>query len=314
MKKKFRVLILLIAAHFLVCRPESAFVAQKLTRCMVYEISESEPVFTRILDEGDVAYYGLILQATGQRELRDYLLAKKRDHLWEYNWDYGVTAEDSALVMDGLLASGVKPADLLASAQRLGREYFVQSSGGFRTVLNPRSAYWDKASVVTTGHIASLLRQIAPQEFSAQIQSAASFLQAAQLPDGSWKGEWFPSRTIPSYYSLRFLATHRSAYAAELRRGTEYLRGSQQSNGSWSQSVIETAAAILGLLAADAAGAKPEIAKARQWLREKLKHPLQGEAVLYYWFERKGSKSREFFHCSDLGEVTKAWALLALKD
>ena len=311
---KIRLPMLLIAGFLLACRPDPGFVAHKLTRCMVYDISDSAPEFTRIHDEGDVAYYGLILQATGQRELRDYLLAKKRDHLWEYNWDYGVTAEDSAIVMDGLLSSGVKPAQLLASAERISREYYVQSSGGFRTVLNPRSAYWDKASVVTTGHIAWLLRQISPVEFSGQTESAARFLQKTQLPDGSWKGEWFPSRTIPSYYSLRFLATNRLAYASELRRGTEYLRGNQQADGSWSNSVIETSAAILGLQAADNPGFKKEIEQGRHWLREKIRHSVQGEAVLYYWFERKGSKSREFLHCSDLGEVTKAWALLALKD
>jgi hypothetical protein len=55
----------------------------------------------------------------------------------------------------------------------------------------------------------------------------------------------------------------------------------------------------------------PLLDKAKKWL---LSRQTQagwiGEQVLYYWYEEDGEKL--FFCCRDKGQITTAWAILAL--
>jgi len=307
MKKFPLAFVLLVVA----CVEKKSFAPEKLTHCMIYEIRRAEPVYLRQIEEGDVAYYGLILQSAPDAKVLKYLQEKSRDHLWEYQWDYGVTAADSALVLEGLLAAGIHSELLRPSAEKLSLEYFEPRSGGFRTVLNARAVYWEGAHVVTTAHIAWILYQIDSKKYQLQIRSAMKFVEEMQQSDGSWKADWFPSRNISLYYSTRLLAISPERYSSQLAKAKLFLQKTMQPEGSWSGSIIETAAALLALRTLG--DSEREITAATSWLKLQIQRPIQGEPVLFYWFERSKDAPKEFFHCSDKGQITQAWARLALK-
>ena len=85
----------------------------------------------------------------------------------------------------------------------------------------------------------------------------------------------------------------------------------QNSDGGWNDSVIDTANALLTLKVAGVA--RDRQIRGSQWLRAREKSPgWVGEPVLYYWVELP-TGTRLFYHCLDKGAVTGAWALLALK-
>ena len=117
------------------------------------------------------------------------------------------------------------------------------------------------------------------------------------------QGRWFPSHMVTTYYAARLLDDFRF----ENLHST--ICNLQSSNGSWRESVIETAAAIraLRVLAPNDAA----LGRARAWLlTQRESGTWRGEPMLYYWFEDGGEKL--FYHCADKGEITTAWAMLAL--
>ena len=288
----------------------TAFKAEPLTSCAVYRLTPSAPHFVKRIEEGNIAYYGLILQSEYDEAIREYLLEQSKDGLWEYQEGYGVTAEDSALVIEGLLESGAAPDVLRHSMTRLVERYYCEAEGGFKTVLEGRARYWRGVSVETTAHVAYLLHRIAPNAYRHEIQSCVRYLHGQQQPDGHWTGRWFPSVMIPTYYSARFLASVDGPYSQNVRRAVDFICDTQQEDANWSDSVIDTSAAILAL---DAAGAGVrERAEARRWLPSREEAAgWPGELVLYYWFEERDD--RIFFSCMDKGQITTAWARLALR-
>ncbi len=174
-----------------------------------------------------------------------------------------------------------------------------------------RSAYWFGPSVDATAHAAWLLHQLDPQRFQTHVDSCARAVAAWQREDGSWAGTWFPSALVTTHDAVRLLSTRAQQYEAPLARARAYLRTSQEPDGSWHGSVIDTANAVLTLksLGDDSAAAEA----GRSWLRSRRKpHGWDGEPVLYYWFEI-GPAERLFFHCRDRGRITTAWATLALR-
>lgn len=312
----FLILLLATAA----CKPRSgaapaapaqpaAFTPEKLTTCVRTDISGDEPVYLDRLAEGDVAYYGLILQARGDAAIADYLLANSVDGLWEYQKGYGHTAPDSTLVIEGLLEHGIAPERLAPSAEALVKYYWREEASSFRTVAVGRAAYWSRPAVETTAHAAYLLKRIAPERYGEQIEMSARFVRAQQGEDGRWSGRWFPSHAVPTFYAARFLDTFGNEYRREIASAAAGLLKKQSAAGDWEGSVIETAAAVRTLALV---GEYPEaVARGRAWIKERIKNGAPGEPVLYYWFEDGGS--RILYSCQDHGAVTGAWAALALR-
>ena len=112
-----------------------------LIRATIYDLQDDRPVFLQTIEEGNIAYYGLVLQATPNPDLRAYLLRHSVDNLWEYQIDFNPTAEDSLLVIEGLWRTGDAQA-LLPSLAELVKRFYKEDDGAFHTVLEGRAPYW----------------------------------------------------------------------------------------------------------------------------------------------------------------------------
>jgi protoporphyrinogen oxidase len=281
---------------------------------LVTRLTDAGPVVKGSVPDGTIAYYGLLLSAEPDPEIERYLLGEAEDGLWAYQQGYGVTALDSALVMEGLLASGRHAALLEASAARLVEKFFDAGEGGFRTLPHGRTGrapYWQGTDCPATAFCAWLLARIAPTRYAAECAAAAAFLRRRQSLTGEWPGKWFPSRTIPAFYAVRLLATSGAESAAACRRAGLWLRSRQEEDGSWTGAVIETSAALLAL--AVLGGHDEVVARGREWLaRRRTAVGWPGEPILHYWFEEAGG--RTYYHTADTGRITSAWATLALRE
>jgi squalene cyclase len=65
------------------------------------------------------------------------------------------------------------------------------------------------------------------------------------MEQGCWRGKWFPSTMITTYYAVRFLHHMGERYDDTIQKAKHWILVSQEARGSWNQSVIETSAAIL---------------------------------------------------------------------
>ncbi|HET9625857.1 MAG TPA: FAD-dependent oxidoreductase [Kofleriaceae bacterium] len=287
-----------------------------------YVLHDAQPAFLEHKTEGNIAFHGLVLQAAPDPALRDDLLARRRDGLWEYHQGYGITTEDSTLVIEGLWAAGTPREVLLPSLQALVDRCFDDAAGAFHTIPRDRqgrAAYWQGPSIDATAHAGYLLHAIAPEPFATQIERCADFLCAHQAADGRFTGRWFPAWTWTTYHAVRLL--HATARTAAAERARWALLRDQADDGSWQRAVIHTAAAVLALGVLDAGD--PAIARGRAWLRgQERRDGWPPEAVLYYWFDGHARSAgwydgpaarRVFFHAMDRGRITTAWARLALK-
>ncbi len=288
-------------------------IGDPLTLCTVYRIHDNRPVFVKTTLDGNVAFYGLILQSTGNEKIAEYLLSKSLGGLWEYHDGYGVTSADSAFVIEGLLSAGYEGM-ARRSLEIIVNKYYSREKGTF-LALRPHEGgapYWSLPAVETAAHIAYLLYiAFGGRRYREQILSTAKFVAKNQQSDGGWQSTWFPSRTLPVFYAVRLLRLFREQYVDNLARAENYLLRMQNKDGSWNERFIETAAALraLNVLGASHINAYE---KGVQWLHDHLNDAKgKGEPVLFYGIKRK--KQVFFVHCSDTGLVTKAWITLALK-
>jgi predicted NAD/FAD-dependent oxidoreductase len=302
----------------LVCReyrsPPICFQAQPLAITQAIALTGRGPRLEDRVTDGTVAYHGLLLAADPtDRERAQYLAGESEGDLWAYQQGYGVTALDSALVMEGLLIAGGYKALLRRSAHRLVDVFHDPEDGGFRTIpldRVPRAPYWLGTDCPATACCAWLLWRSDSDAYAPVIEAAAIWLQRKQLVTGGWPGKWFPSDTIQVFYAMRLLLARDDRFQAACERASVWLLSEQSRDGSWKGSVIETAAAMLALsLHPDRQ--TPAIRCAGDWLRQRGPSGLwPGEPILHYWFEDQGRTT--FFHTTDTGHITSAWARLAL--
>ena len=150
-----------------------------------------------------------------------------------------------------------------------------------------------------------------PSGLKARLNACVRFLLAGQHRDGYWQGKWFPSRLITTRYAARLCKQFPETCADALARAQAFVLQGQHLNGSWNDSVIDTANAIL--LLRETEGLNDACKRGEKWLVNRKKTSgCAGEPVLYYWFDMPGG-NRVFYHCIDTGAVTRAWALLALE-
>jgi hypothetical protein len=282
-----------------------------LVDAWVYRMTPERPELVRRLEQGDIAFYGPILEATPDPELASYLVGSATGDMWEYHHGFGPTAEDSALVLEGLLAAGTDPTILHRSAARLVEVYFDAGAGAFHTVHGGRARYWAGPSVDATAHVGWLLWRLDRARWAAEIGACRAFLRSRRDPGGCWRGRWFPSVMLTTFLAARLLATTDDGMAS-LGDTQRLLADTQRPDGSWGGSAIDTAFAIRTLRAL---GARPDaVASGRRWLAARRgADGWPGEPVLYYTMETDDPGVRFFFHCVDKGAVTSAWAALALR-
>ncbi|MBN1386411.1 FAD-dependent oxidoreductase [Candidatus Woesearchaeota archaeon] len=285
----------------------SKFRSDYLVRASVFDMAD-KPVYRCTKEEGDIAFYGLILKANHDASLRDYLIYISKDGLWEYQHGVGVTAEDSALVIEGLYEFGEDKAFLKYSLQRLKELFYNVEHGAFLTTQKGRAPYWKGPSIDATAHIGYLLNKISPDNFSSEIKACAAFVASSQESKGFWRGKWFPSLMITTFYAVRLL--HDLGFHDSVDKAGKFILNTQEDDGSWNGSVIDTSAAVLALNCLGVGEASQE--RAKGWLiSKKGADGWKGEPVLYYWFDDGHDKC--FYDCVDKGRITSAWAELALK-
>jgi protoporphyrinogen oxidase len=297
---------------------QTDFAAEPLAMTWASRMTGDGPKGTERLQDGTIAYYGLVLQAQPDRDLEQYLLGEAVDGLWGYQQGYGVTSLDSALVMEGLLTTGRHHALVRTNCRRLVEAFYDHQSGAFWTIAvdsSGRAPYWRGPDCPATAFCGWLLHRIDPGRYAAQIVRCRQYLLSQQRVTGGWPGKWFPSKTLQIWYAVRFLAATNDdaagtgTAAAACRRAALWLTSRQEGNGSWGESVIETSAALLAL---DVTGdSREEQTRGREWLKAQQTGPgWLGEPILEYWFEDEGR--RTLFHTRDCGRITTAWATLAL--
>jgi len=279
-------------------------------------LEASGPRYLGRIDDGDVAYWGLIACAEPSPALTRYLWSASKDGLWEYHRGYGTSAADSAFVIEGLLRTGEDRERLRVSLDRLVARYHDRDSGGFLTVLHPRAAYWAGPSADTTAQILWLLTELAPERREL-IAGALGYVLDAQADDGLWPSRWYPSRSLATFLATRAVAAAACVLdrrvVAELGRARLGLVQVQRDDGSWEGSVIDTSAALL-TLADPQTGA---CARGLAWLESRKRDQAEGpawpgEPILSYWFELPSGERRMYFTV-DHGRITSAWATLALR-
>ncbi len=291
----------------------SQFHPEPLATSLTTVLTEQGPKVKGTVEDGTIAYYGLVLRSRPDTHLERYLVGEAEDGLWSYQYGYGVTSLDSALVMEALLENGRHGQLLSHSADRIVTEFFDGEEGGFRTIPHSRQGrapYWLGTDCPATAYCAWLLARIAPERHGAVIRACAEYLRRKQHISGSWPGKWFPSETIPIYYAVRLLAPMGAEFVKSCERARLWLWGKQRKDGSWQGSVIETAAAILAL---DVLGESTEqTRKGCDWIHGcAVGSNWAGEPILQYWFEEDGRKM--LFTTHDKGRVTTAWATIALQ-
>ncbi|MDD2582926.1 MAG: FAD-dependent oxidoreductase [Desulfuromonadaceae bacterium] len=306
------------------------FVPEFLTDVFIYQLTDNRPIFRKRTEEGTIAFYGLILQATQDMKLCRYLLDCSVDGLWEYQQGFGVTAEDSALVLEGLWSVDLPATTLLPHLRKLIEAFYNAEQGAFHTVLQGRAAYWHGPSGDATSLAGHLLQCIAPDEFTDIIASCRSYLLQTQGVEGAWRSKWFPETLVPTWYAVRLLISDYQANKEAIDRAVNYTLNRQSPKGCWNNSIIDTSAALLLLKTVNRLQPENEktdttlftrIEKASTWLiSEQATDGRRGEPLLYYWFEEQSPCPdlipglRLFYHCSDKGKISAAWAKLALAE
>ena len=298
--------------------------SEYLVECTIYQLGTDRPHALQTKHECNLSYWGTVLQAEALRAdpdpaLRQYLLQSTRESLWEYQTGFGVTADETVLACEGLLAAGEGAETLGPSLRRLVELFHDREQGAFlalshqcrsiKACAQGRADYWFGASLDATSQAAWLLERVLPGEHRPVVEACGRYVARAQRTDGSFSGLWFPNTLLTTWHAVRLLAALAPAHDESVQRALGFITRRQAHDGSWSQSVIETSAAVLAL---DLLGERAGIARALAWL-ESRRSPSgwAGEPLLYYWFEISPGQ-KLFFHCRDRGRVTSAWAQLAL--
>ncbi|HEU4404391.1 MAG TPA: FAD-dependent oxidoreductase [Polyangiaceae bacterium] len=310
------------ARAYLDAAPEvEAFRSEHLVEASVYELDDDRPRFVGLTSEGNVSFYGLLLQADPDPALARYLLASARDSLWEYQVGFGVTSDDSVLALEGLLEAGAGRDLLEPSFERLVELFYSEPLGAFQAIserrdevkacAQGRAAYWLAPSLDATAQAAYLLLRFDPVRYRPVIEACARYVAAAQRSEGGWRGLWFCAEMATTFQALRLLAALGGPYDASVRRAATFVAEAQGPDGSWAGSVLQTAAAVRALGALGRGEDEP-VRRAKAWLRAReTPAGWAGEPLIYYWFETEPGR-KTLFHCRDKGKITTAWARLAL--
>ena len=205
-----------------------------LSTCSKYRISDFRPEFDSVLHEGNVAYYGLIAQAQ-----EDSVLAKKvadvstKSNLWEYGYGYGATSADSAIVLEALIQLDVRREKIDKSLDSMIVKYYDNRQGCFKTVEGiGRAKYWKGCSAGVTAHIGFLLNRFNSDKYRDIIEKCADYVSKNRGPKGLWSSRWFPSFTVPTYYSIRLLKNFKDKYKDIISKAVDAVKTSQNEDGS----------------------------------------------------------------------------------
>ncbi len=296
-----------------------------LTDVWVYDLFKETPRFVRKYEAGNIAFYGIVLQASHDRDLKKYLIENSQEGLWEYQNGFGVTAEDTLPVLEGLISCKSDDGFIRKSAEQLIKTWYNVKEGAFNTICKSENKYWLGPSIDATANAGYLLGLIDSERYSPVISSCRIFVSKNQKNDGLWQGKWFPSQMITTLYAVRLLIEGDEYAISLVERATSSVLSSFR-NGTVNSSVIDTSAALLILSlwynSPYATGSVISLKEVRTALISgirflKLACPeglhKGGEPVLYYLVKKTRERSR-LYHSVDKGLIAGAWAAIAIRE
>ena len=300
------------------------FQGKHLLHTQIYRMDANRPVFLGQTKEGDIAYYGILLGAHKEEDLKQYLLDCAKDGMWEYQEDFGITLDDSLLVIEGLWRAGWEEEEFRYSLEQLIHYFYDQDLGAFHT-LSPRPAqrlvlaggrskYWKGPCTEGTAQMGWLLSQSEKGDYSEIIARCQAYLGQHQHPLGFWASKWFPSYMWGTYYGLALLLQNPNQFTSNINKARRFLINSQQENGSWQDSVLETSFAVRALKILNYDEQHDYVKAGIDWLHTRLeKGQLTSESLLYYWFEEPDG-TKLFHEACDGGSIAQALVKLALEE
>ena len=246
--------------------------------------------------------------------------------MWEYHTGFGTTLEDSLLVLEGLIDSGL---DELAYKYHLDKcidSFYDHKSGLFITLIKGRADYWQGPSIHGTVHAYYLILKYYPDIINTlQIQELIDYLFSEFSNNHSWSSRWFCNSHFTSFYVIRLLCILPSSVQVcdLVYLYFDKLIQTQLYNGSWDNSLTSTACALLSL---------KSIVDSKIMLctSDYIDNFIRGvdfvngyphkahtkEPILYYWYDtshQNSLSSKRFFHCVDNGLITKSLIDLSLR-
>ena len=289
----------------------------KLTHCSRYKIVAEKPEFIDTFEEGNIALYAPIAQATNDRNLAQKVSdARTNDFQWGYGYGYDATSFDSSIVLESLVSLEVDRDTVRKSLESLKKIYFRKDEGCFTTLPENigRSAYWQACSSDITSHLGWIFYKFDPQKYGKLAKLCAEYIKNAinANSESKFKSKWFPSNYMTPYYAARLFKSFGKGYQKELDIIEKYLMSKQTENGSFSESVLETSYAVLAMKALENKELFPNIEKAEFWLRNNKNH--LPEPILYYWIDSdENPEVKIFFSCYDKGLISEAYKKMALE-
>ena len=288
-----------------------------LTHCSRYKIIDEKPEFIDTLDEGNIALYALIAQATNDKELAQKTADSRTDDFqWEWGYGYGGTSFDSSIVLESLLSLDVDRDTVRKSLESLKKIYFRKDEGCFTTLPENigRSAYWQGCSADITSHLGWIFYKFDPEKYGELVKNCAEYVKNVinSNSESKFKSKWFPSNLLMPYYAARLLGIFGDEYQKEIDIIKDFLVSEQKENGSFKDSVLETSYAVLSMKTIENKKLLPNIEKAENWLKNNENR--LPEPILYYWVDSsENPEIKTFFSCYDKGLVSEAYKKMALE-
>ena len=179
----------------------------------IYRITSHQPVYVRSRVDGNVAYYGVIASAYKERSIIDYLFNYQQNNQWEYHEKFGVTLEDSLLVIEGLMdAIGVPTARDLFKIEKYIDNYHLKENGLFTTVKNGCSKYWNGPSIVGNAHIIYIMKELSITDRRINKEAVLGYLLSRRRSNGLWQSKWFTNDFYTTFYVIRALLSENDTY------------------------------------------------------------------------------------------------------
>ena len=297
-----------------------------LLSAYIYKFDQNRPCYIGSQKEGNVAFYGILLSASLSPEISSYLTEKSKDGLWEYHDGFGVTLEDSLMVLDGLIDSGLNHKKIQFHLHRCIDKFYDVNTGLFVTLVNGRDRYWDGPSIHGTVQISYLILKYCnnPNRIIC-IEKILRYIKEEFTNDFVWKSRWFTNYHFTSFYVVRLLSYLQidNQIVELINRFYQHIFQTQLSCGSWDDSVISTSSIIMALTKLPKLDNSYSLSELNNIIRNackflidyKEKQVLATEPILYYWYDTTLSENqftKRFYHCIDSGKIASALSTIAL--
>ena len=247
--------------------------------------------------------------------------------MWEYHKGFGVTLEDTLLVLEGLNDYGLSKKILQYHLDQCINHFYDKKTRLFKTLNTGRDRYWEGSSIHGTAHAYYLIYKYYSNFHTlTTVSSLVDYVADEFTSNYIWNSKWFCNSYFTSFHVIRLLCLFPSNKIAcnLIVAHTEQILQSQLCDGSWDHMLISTSSIVLTLSSIvsnrslpSQTNIKQSIKKAYSFLKSSLDQKEQlNEPILYYWYNTSISvtkQSKRFYHCVDNGQISHALIVIALR-